>query len=89
MELLQNLEGPIGLFTAKLQEHKLGTEDAYQEAVDVYGREPFCYDPELFTAEGLEDLADSDTSEDDDDDGGRYDESGQYNCGRSICVLCH
>ena len=88
MEVLQNLEGPIGLFTAKLQDKKLGTEDAYKEAVDVYGREPFCYDPELFTAEGIEALGETYASDDDDDDGGRYDETGRYHCGRPICVLC-
>ena len=88
MEVLQNLEGPIGLFTATLERKKLGPEHAYGEAVDVYNREPFCYDPELFTAEGLEDLA-AEASEDDDDDGGRYDETGRFHCGRPICVLCH
>ena len=92
MDLMQNLEGPMGFFKANLKSCNRGPQFSYDEAVDVYSREPYCYNPALFTAGGIEELFDQDIDEDDDDedeDGGWYDDNGRYNCNRPVCVLCH
>ena len=52
MDLMQNLEGPMGFFKAHLKSCNRGPQFSYDEAVDVYSCEPYCYNPALFTAGG-------------------------------------
>ena len=81
MKLLHNSEGPIGVFTASIERKKLGPNHAYNDVVDTFPSEPFCYDPEVFTPEGLLAVFDYDTSEDED--------GGHFFCRNPLCVICN
>ena len=68
MNLLHNLEGPIGRFEACLERSCHGPQSAYNVVVDTFDKEPFCYDPEVFTPQGLLAVFDVDLSEEEDVD---------------------
>ena len=64
MNLLHNIDGPIGCFQTCLERNKTGPEGAYNTVVDTFPQEPYCYHPEVFTPQGLLAVFDVDISED-------------------------